>query len=103
MNEEELLRLATWKLTGQTTCAGCKYLYIHSISDSIFPSRLHCAWAKNPELIATMVYVSPTILPDFSRITALQNNRCEKYTHTIRGLEHFDFKAPLPTPAYFDT
>lgn len=103
MNEEELLRLATWKLTGQTTCAGCKYLYIHSISDSIFPSRLNCAWSKNPDLVAEIVHISPMNLPDFSRISALQNNRCEKYAHTAHGLEHFDFLRPLPTPAYFDT
>ena len=102
MNEEELLRLATWKLTGQTTCAGCKYLYIHSISDSIFPSRLNCAWSKNPDLVAEIVHISPVSL-DFSQISALQNNRCEKYVYTVRGLEHFDFNAPFPTPAYFDT
>jgi hypothetical protein len=76
---------------------------IHSISANIFPSRLNCAWGKNPDLVAEIVHISPMSLPDFSRISALQNNRCEKYAHTAHGLEHFDFLRPLPTPAYFDT
>ena len=53
MNEAQIARMAAWKLTGQTSCARCKFLYLHDVGYSnwaVEHTSVNCALDRNPHL-----------------------------------------------------
>lgn len=53
MNEAQIARMAAWKLTGQTSCARCKFLYLHDSGCSNYTvenTSVECALDRNPHL-----------------------------------------------------
>ena len=83
LNEEQIVRMAAWKLLGQTSCARCKFLYMHDVGYSNYTvedTDVECALGRNPHLSS-----GPNGLPyDWNyngkdNWPATQNSRCERY------------------------
>lgn len=83
MNEAQIARMAAWKLTGQTSCARCKFLYLHDSGYSNYTvenTSVNCALERNPHL-----EVSPDMPYDWNygdgedNWPATRNSRCERY------------------------
>mgnify|MGYP000272924620 CR=1 FL=1 len=93
MNEAQIARMAAWKLTGQTSCARCKFLYLHDSGYSnwtVEETTVNCALDRNPYL------KDPKELPYDWRYgeghdnwPVTRDSRCERYEATD-GFVHLD-------------
>lgn len=92
----EIRRLAIWKLTGQTSCYGCRYLYHrHEYAPKESPidsgviysartTRIHCALERNPNLLVEPMVIS-RYRPNVEAIRlAIGNHRCHNYGEVER-------------------
>lgn len=92
----EIRRMAVWKLTGQTSCYGCRYLYrrheyVEKVSElngdvvyKLNVTRIHCALGLNPNLPVQPAEIS-RYRPDIEAIKfAIGNHRCINYGEVTR-------------------
>lgn len=81
MTDEEVVKLATWKLLGKADCVGCRYLYLkRNFATDGFVYEVKCDCSRNKRLLNGRVLVSATnAFPD---IQELKGMRCERYTPT---------------------
>ena len=93
MNEAQIARMAAWKLTGQMSCARCKFLYLHDSGYSnwtVENTSVECALDRNPHLSQ-----SAKKLPydwDYNgkdNWPATRDSRCERY-EAADGYIHLD-------------
>lgn len=79
MSPDEVANLAKWKLTGQTSCVGCKFLYLqeHGYSSwTVTETTVNCALDRNPKLPAHRPFDWAQSDDNWHKT---QNSRCEKY------------------------
>lgn len=92
MNEAQIARMAAWKLTGQMSCARCKFLYLHDSGYSnwtVENTSVNCALDRNPHLAN-----SPDLPYDWDyngkdNWSATRDSRCERY-EAADGYIHLD-------------
>jgi hypothetical protein len=81
MNEAQIARMAAWKLTGQTSCARCKFLYLQDIGYSnwtVEDTLVKCALDRNPRLPQELPY-DWKYGEGFDNWPVTRDSRCERY------------------------
>lgn len=78
MTNEEVVKLATWKLLDEHDCIGCKYLKLYPILRNKTEFRVLCDLMHNPKLDYGLVVIK--IPNNLQNEPAVKNTRCIKYT-----------------------
>lgn len=84
LNQEQIIRMTAWKLTGQMSCARCKFLYLHDTGYSnwtVENTTVLCALDKNPHLGADGLDLPHNwhYSADKDNWPATRDSRCERY------------------------
>lgn len=91
LNEALVARMTAWKLTGQTSCARCKFMYLQDSGYSnytIEETFVYCALNKNPNLGQQFPH-DWDYEDGKDNWPATQNSRCERYEAADRYI-HLD-------------
>jgi len=73
--------MAAWKLTGQTSCARCKFLYLKDVGYSnwtVEDTLVECALDRNPHLPKDLPY-DWRCDEGYDNWPATRDSRCERY------------------------
>lgn len=84
LNEEQFRRMTTWKLTGETSCAKCKFLYFRDVGYSNYTveeTQVHCALNRDANIPKEGVALpyNWTYGDAKDNWPATQSSRCERY------------------------
>ena len=102
LNENVVGRLAAWKLLGQTSCIGCKFLFFQDRGYSNFTveeTDVCCALNLNANLPAGMPY--DWNCGDEDNWPKTDNSRCERYEHSNCAV-HLDVDGEHPVESQTD-
>lgn len=88
MNDEQIARMAKWKLLGHNSCADCKFLYLQDSGYSnwtVENTLVHCALDQNPNLPEDMPYDWEWGSDGEDNWPKTQKSRCERYAQRPEG------------------
>lgn len=84
LNEDVIARLTAWKLLGETSCVGCKFLFFQDRGYSNYTveeTDTCCALGLNADLPANAPY-NWTASGGEDNWPKTNNSRCERYEHS---------------------
>lgn len=92
MNDAQIARMVAWKLTGQMSCAKCKYLYFHDRGYSNYTveeTEVNCALDRNSNLLHAPHVPYDWMVGNEDNWPMTNASRCEMYEETTDPV-HFD-------------
>lgn len=93
MNDEQIVRMAKWKLLGINSCADCRFIYYRDIGYSnwtVENTSVICAFNRNPNLPADLPYDWEYDSDGQDNWLKTSKSRCEKYQQRTHDPVHLD-------------